>query len=209
MPRAALREVLAYLKDRHRFRMLFDLTAVDERMRTRTQGLPPLGDFTVIYHLWAFEPLEEIRLKVALGADDLSLPTIIDIWPNANWYEREVWDMFGIVFTGHPALHRILLPPTWQGHALRKDHPARATEMGPFVLTDERQDREQEALRFKPEDWGMQRESENNEFMFLNLGPNHPSVHGVFRIVLQLDGEVIVDSVPEIGVPPPRRGEDG
>ena len=63
----------------------------------------------------------------------------------------------------------------------------------------ERQDKEQEALRFKPEEWGMTRRDKNTEFMFLNLGPNHPSVHGVFRIVLQLDGEVIVDAVPEIG----------
>jgi len=106
---------------------------------------------------------------------------------------------FGIEFPGHPNLCRILLPPTWQGHALRKDHPARATEMEPFSLDDEKQDYEQEALRFKPEEWGMERHSENSDYMFLNLGPNHPSVHGVFRIALQLDGEVIIDAVPDIG----------
>jgi len=71
--------------------------------------------------------------------------------------------------------------------------------MEPFALTADRQDKEQEALRFKPEDWGLKRRDQDTEFMFLNLGPNHPSVHGVFRIVLQLDGEVIVDAVPEIG----------
>ena len=82
---------------------------------------------------------------------------------------------------------------------MRKDHPARATEMGPFELPDEKEDAEQEALRFRPEEWGMQPRRDRTDFMFLNLGPNHPSVHGVLRIVLQLDGEDIVDAVPEIG----------
>jgi NADH-quinone oxidoreductase subunit C/D len=121
------------------------------------------------------------------------------VWPNANWYERETWDMFGVEFSGHPNLRRILLPPTWEGHALRKDHPARATELEPFSLDEEKQAAEQEALLFKPEEWGMARATEDTEFMFLNLGPNHPSVHGVFRIALQLDGEVIIDAVPDIG----------
>lgn len=198
VPRAALREVLTHLRDQHRFEMLFDLTAVDERLRTRRAGIP-LADFTVIYHLWSFATLAEVRLKVALDETDCNVPSIHDIWPNANWYEREAWDMFGINFTGHPHLARILLPPTWEGHALRKDHPARATEMEPFAMTDERQDREQAALRFNPDDWGLKRRDDHTEFMFLNLGPNHPSVHGVFRIVLQLDGEIVVDAVPEIG----------
>lgn len=196
--RAHLVSLLRQLKDQHNFEMLFDLCGVDERMREHRDGLPD-SDFSVVYHLMSFRDLCDVRIKVALAENDCRVPSIISVWPNANWYEREAWDMFGIEFTGHPNLVRILLPPTWEGHALRKDHPARATEMPPFKMTEERQDEEQEALRFKPEDWGMQRKSEHTEFMFLNLGPNHPSVHGVFRIVLQLDGEVIVDAVPEIG----------
>jgi NADH-quinone oxidoreductase subunit C/D len=107
--------------------------------------------------------------------------------------------LFGIVFAGHPRLRRILLPPTWRGHPLQKDHPARATEMAPFRLPQDKEEAEQEALRFHPEEWGMRRAHDGTDFMFLNLGPNHPSVHGVFRIVLQLDGEEIVDAVPDIG----------
>ncbi len=198
--RDKLREVLAFLKgtiDRP-YAFLFDLTGVDERSRQHRSGLPD-ADFTVIYHLMSYGRNEDIRLKVALAEADLSVPTIIPLWPMANWYEREVWDMFGIGFDGHPNLRRILLPPTWEGHPLRKDHPARATELEPYSLPKETFDYEQEALRFVPEEWGMQRQGENSDFMFLNLGPNHPSVHGVFRIALQLDGEELVDAVPDIG----------
>ena len=196
VPRSLLSDVLRSLKPQ--FSMLYDLFAIDERTRQNRAG-QPASDFTVVYQLLSMERNDDIRIKVALSEPELNLPTIISIWPNANWYEREAWDMFGVVFDGHPNLYRILLPPTWDGHALRKDHPARATEMAPFEMGPERVAKEQEALRFRPEEWGMEKASEDSEYMFLNLGPNHPSVHGVFRVALQLDGEVIVDSVPDIG----------
>jgi NADH-quinone oxidoreductase subunit C/D len=195
-----LHSVLRYLKhyiDRP-FGVLYDLTGIDERVRVHRDGQPDSA-FTVVYHLLSYQRGQDIRLKVALPEATLSLPSITDIWPAANWYEREAWDMFGIEFDGHPNLRRIILPPTWKGHPLRKDHPARATEMEPFSLTQEKEDAEQEALRFVPEEWGMKRHGEESDFMFLNLGPNHPSAHGVFRIALQLDGEEIVDAVPDIG----------
>ena len=195
LDRGQLQSVLAHL--RPRFPMLLDLFGIDERLREHKPEAA--ADFSVVYHLLNLEDREELRLKVAVDAADLTVPTATGVWPNANWYERETWDMYGIEFSGHPNLRRILLPPTWEGHALRKDHPARATEMEPFSLDEEKQAAEQEALLFKPEEWGMARATEDTEFMFLNLGPNHPSVHGVFRIVLQLDGEVIIDAVPDIG----------
>ena len=107
--------------------------------------------------------------------------------------------MFGIRFEGHPHLRRILMPATWQGHPLRKEHPARATEMDPFELSEEKERSEEEALRFRPEDWGMERHAPDTDFMFLNLGPQHPGTHGPLRIVLELDGEEIRDAVPDIG----------
>lgn len=194
------RDILRYLKleAERPYRMLYDLTAIDERTRVHREG-QPASDFTMIYHLLSFARNADIRLKVALPVDDPLMPTITDIWPSANWYEREIWDMFGIVFAGHSHLRRILLPPTWRGHPLHKDHPARATEMEPFRLPQDKEEAEQEALRFHPEEWGMRRAHDGTDFMFLNLGPNHPGVHGVFRIVLQLDGEEIVDAVPDIG----------
>ncbi len=189
-------DVLRFL--RPHFCMLYDLFAVDERTREHRQDQPD-SEYTVVYQLLSMRRNEDLRIKVGVFESHLILPSIVTVWPNANWYEREIWDMFGISFDGHPSLFRILLPPTWEGHALRKDHPARATEMGEFIMDAERVAKEQEALRFKPEDWGMTSEGEDNEYMFLNLGPNHPSVHGVFRIALQLDGEVIINSVPDIG----------
>jgi NADH-quinone oxidoreductase subunit C/D len=192
--------VLRFLKSgiEQPFEMLFDLTAIDERVRDHREH-QPAADYSVVYHLLSFSRNADLRIKTALRADDLSLPSATPVWPCANWYEREVWDMFGIAFIGHPHLTRILTPPLWEGHPLRKDHPARATEFGPFSMPDSRYVAETEALRFVPEEWGMKRHSESTDFMFLNLGPNHPSVHGVFRILLQLDGEEIVDAVPDIG----------
>ena len=200
IPAANLRKVLQFLKSEvaQPYRMLYDLTAIDERVRVRREGQPPSA-FTVVYHLLSFERNQYIRLKVALPEENPSLPSISDIWASANWYERGAWDMFGIVFEGHPHLERLIMPKSWVGHPLRKDHPARATEMGPFQLDEKKTEREQESLRFHPETWGMQRSRGGTDFLFLNVGPQHPGTHGVLRIVLQLDGEEIVDAVPDIG----------
>jgi NADH-quinone oxidoreductase subunit C/D len=193
-------DVVQYLKSEvdRPYRMLYDITATDDRVRQHRDGLP-VSDFTVIYHLLSFDRNEYVRIKVPLQEDSPSLPTITDVWPAANWYEREVWDMFGIKFDGHPFLARILMPRTWVGHPLRKDHYARATEAGPYSQTQEKVDVEQEAMRFRPEEWGMKRGEDGTDFIFLNVGPQHPGTHGVLRVVVQLDGEVIVDCVPEIG----------
>jgi NADH-quinone oxidoreductase subunit C/D len=206
LPVAQLHEVLRFLKFDvpSPYKLLLDLAAIDERQRKHREGQPP-SDFTVFYHLMSIERDQrtkgfgDVRLKVALLGESPSMPTITNVWANANWYERETWDLFGITFEGHPNLRRILLPPTWTGHPGRKDYPARATEFDPFSLDAAKQDEEQDALLFQPEQWGMKRSVPDHDFMFLNLGPNHPSAHGAFRIVLQLDGEEIVDCVPDIG----------
>jgi NADH-quinone oxidoreductase subunit C/D len=198
--RDQLHRVLAFLKQRipSPYQLLYDLTAIDERTRTHHPD-DQHGDFTLVYHLFSFDRNEYIRVKTPLDENALSVDTITDLWPAANWYEREVWDMFGISFSGHPHLTRILMPRTWEGHPLRKDHPARATEMGEFRLPEAKEDAEQEAMRFRPEEWGMKRTRGDSDIIFLNIGPQHPGTHGVLRIVVQLDGEEILDCVPEIG----------
>lgn len=192
--------VLKYLKNEvsQPFNMLFDLTAIDERTRQKRNGQPD-SDFTVVYHLTSLDRNSDIRLKVALKEKDLNIPSITGIWESANWYEREVFDMFGINFSGHPRLSRILMPSSWKGYPLRKDHIARATELDPYVLTDNLRNREDADFKFDPAKYGLKTESEDSDFMFLNIGPQHPGTHGLLRLIVQLNGEDIVDIVPDIG----------
>jgi len=192
--------LLKYLKNEISlpFRMLYDLTGIDERTRTNRTDQPE-SDFTIVYHLTSFERNEDIRIKVPLRENDLSIPSITGIWESANWYEREVFDMFGVSFIGHPRLTRILMPKTWHGNPLRKEHPARATELDPFVLTEQIRDVEDADLKFNPEEYGLDTKSEDSDFMFLNIGPQHPGTHGLLRLIVQLHGEDIVNIIPEIG----------
>ena len=180
------------------YNLLYDLTAIDERTR-KNRNDQPKSDFTVVYHLTSFERNDDIRIKVALNFINLTVPSITSIWESANWYEREVYDMFGILFEGHPRLTRILMPKSWEGFPLRKDHYARATEQDSFVLTEIMRTTEDTELTFKPEDYGLETSGEDSDFMFLNVGPQHPGTHGLLRLVLQLHGEDIVNIIPDIG----------
>ncbi len=183
---------------------------------------PQAADFTLVYHLRSYERNADVRLKVALVDDYPSAPSATGLWPAANWYEREVYDMFGVRFDGHPGLYRILMPPDWDGHPLRKEHPARATEMEPYRLPEGKRAAHEEAMRFRPEewqgtDWGLDAGdslgasnaeaaaafghdgAEDDDYLYLNLGPNHPGTHGLLRLILQLRGEEVVNVIPDIG----------
>lgn len=84
--------------------------------------------FDVVYNLYSIEKNHRIRLKVQVDADE-SVPSVTSVWSGANWFERETFDMFGIRFNGHPDLRRILMPPDWEGHPLRKDFPLTKEEI--------------------------------------------------------------------------------
>ena len=99
--------------------MLAELTAVD--------FWPREPRFEVVYILISIEHRMRFRVKVRLDGADAHLATVSGIWPSANWLEREVWDMFGIVFDGHPDPRRLLMPEDWEGYPLRKDYPVQIT----------------------------------------------------------------------------------
>ena len=108
-----LGEVAQYLRDEEKFDLLSDLTAVDWPKREKR--------FDVVLNLYSFAKNERLRVKARAG-DGEQVPSVAGIWPTANWLEREAFDMFGIIFAGHPNLTRILLPDEWQGYPLRKDY---------------------------------------------------------------------------------------
>ena len=114
------------------FGLLVDLTAVDcLRLPGREDG----PRFDVVYHLYSIEHNHRLRLKVRVEEDDARVPTASGLWPIANWLEREVWDMFGIRFDGHPDLRRLLMYEEFVGHPLRKDYPINRRQplIGPKV----------------------------------------------------------------------------
>jgi len=127
-----IKDVLRFLKSEttQKFQRLEDLTVIDESARRQRDSYP---DYTMVYHLLSFDSASRVRVKVALNGQEPVTESITDIWPSANWYEREVFDMFGIRFEGHPNLRRIIMPHDWQGHPLRKSYPGRATEMAPYT----------------------------------------------------------------------------
>jgi NADH-quinone oxidoreductase subunit C len=110
-----LLSICHFLKDEEggAYTLLTDQTAVDYPKREKR--------FEIIYHLYSFKRNDRLRLKVILGEGE-TVPSVVSIWPTANWLEREVYDMFGVVYDGHPDLKRILLPDGWTGHPLRKDY---------------------------------------------------------------------------------------
>lgn len=109
----AIVRTLELLKRQETFEMLVDLTAVDYPKRDRR--------FELVYEVYSFSRNERLRVKATV-ADGEAAPSVTSVHAGANWLEREVYDMFGIRFTGHPDLKRILLPEEWQGHPLRKEH---------------------------------------------------------------------------------------
>jgi len=112
---AKIASVCGFLKYDQQFIRLSSVTAVDR--------YPAAPRFEVVYHLHSIERNERLRLKCRLEGDEPEIESVTSVWRSANWYEREVFDLFGIRFRNHPDLRRIMMPDGWEGHPLRKDYP--------------------------------------------------------------------------------------
>jgi NADH-quinone oxidoreductase subunit C len=113
--RSFLREACALLKDDPGYNFLSDITALD--------WYPSEPRFEVVYELLSIPRKERLRLKVKLSSQDAAVDSLTPLWPAANLFEREVFDLFGIRFNDHPYLRRLMMPDDWEGHPLRKDYP--------------------------------------------------------------------------------------
>ena len=217
---SALLDVVSFLRDQAGFDYLSSITAVDDF---------PENQFEVIFHLFKTTGGRGIEFKVFTGRESPSIPSVVALYPGADFQEREVFDMFGITFDGHYDLRRLLLWEGFAGHPLRKDwkEPLYEEDIKPFKsrwpegqgyrkeLTNPYGDNVNYPREFDPEGF----ESDNDERLYqslvsevheaagkmqtdhliVNLGPQHPSTHGVFRMVAMLEGETVLALKPVLG----------
>jgi len=209
-------EALRYLRDdeEQRYEMLLDVMGAD------LGGGRPIQ---VWYQLWSLSRGRMLRVRCDLPGEDLELRSVTPLWEAADWLEREVYDMYGVTFRGHPDLRRILMPENYEeGFPLRKDFPLR----GRFSRSEQvrrslRRDLDDTYARQEleaagelpgagetmeevppemgPEEIGDLAAGLEGESMLINVGPQHPATHGVLRLVLQLDGERVEECTPHIG----------
>ena len=214
---AHLLEVARWLRHQAGYDYLSSVTAVDYFPDDRIE---------VVYHFYRSSGGSALVLKVAIGRQDAQLPALTPLYPGAEFQEREVWDLLGVRFAGHPDLRRILLWEGFAGHPLRKDwrEPFYEEEIKPFKsrwpegharrVEDDNPygDNLQYPTGFDPDSWQPvgedvlyqtlqpgEQEGLDSDTMIVNLGPQHPSTHGVFRMVVRLEGETVVDLKPVMG----------
>ncbi len=182
--RESWREVMQFLRDdpELRYNFLMDLTAVDYL----TQGRTPR--YEVVAHLYSLPHNQRVRLKAPVSDEDPRIDSLMPVWEGANWFEREVYDMFGLSFTDHPDLRRILLYEGFEGYPLRKDYPI-----------DKEQPLVQHALDSSFYQSKRNEQGIETRHMFMHMGPAHPAMHGVIHLTLELEGETVIDGDTEIG----------
>ncbi|MBN1992603.1 MAG: NADH dehydrogenase (quinone) subunit D [Anaerolineae bacterium] len=202
-------DVALFLRDDEalQFDLLVDVYGTDRLKLSRPAD--QAARFAANYELYSIPKNRFLRVIVPApdptpgnGTNDLPvLPSVSDVWPTANWLERETYDLMGIEFGGHPWLRRMMMPDNWVGHPLRKDyalggepvnfshhrdnprfaHLGRQIMVGPSFLTELPADMDAET------------------HMVVNMGPQHPATHGVLRLAVELDGETVIKVNPEVG----------
>jgi len=216
----SLSTVMRSLRDDNALDYLSSITGVDYF---------PEDALEVVYHVYSSRENSGTEIKVRIPRQDPHVPSLVDVFPGAEFQEREIWDLFGIHFDGHPDLRRILLWEGFSGHPLRKDwhEPAFEEEAKPFAsrwpsaqpeaLKHSSEEKREKRIPVQLTDEGLEPDPDESlyvalekspfatnrslrtEQMVVNLGPQHPSTHGVFRMAVLLDGEIIVDLKPVMG----------
>jgi NADH-quinone oxidoreductase subunit C/D len=186
--------IVAHLREQEGCEQLSDVVGVDYPDRSQR--------FEVNYLLHSWSNNHRIRVKVAV-AEDESVPTLSDQYHSANWHEREVFDLFGVPFSDHPDLRRILTHHEFEGHALRKDYEI---EQGQECSVPEKLFSDDDVARaarrasnLVTDFGGVQDEVHPSDLLTVNLGPSHPATHGALRAECLLDGETILEARTEIG----------
>jgi NADH-quinone oxidoreductase subunit C/D len=179
IPKEDLLPLMTFLKQSEKFDFLMDICGVDYPEREKR--------FEAVYHLFNSKTTQRLRVKVTLAEGEW-VDSLLPVWRGADWFEREAYDMFGILFRGHPNLRKILTHHQFVGHPLRKDYET---------------DRQQHCTETLP----IHFDNENGEdgsilnpnFVPINVGPSHPAMHGTLRVMAELDGETVVRASCEIG----------
>lgn len=183
-----LRATLLRLKKDEDFTILLDMTAVDY---SKFPDSTP-SRFAVVYVLRSSDFKKETTVKAFVSDETLSVDTVSDIFPSANWAEREAYDQYGVIFLNHPNLKRVLNHKQFVGHPLRKDY--KITQGQICTETDDLMDEMLPLLKSKG-----YTDEEIADLMLLNVGPSHPASHGTIRNFVALEGETIAACVTEIG----------
>ncbi len=178
-PKEDILPLLEYLKSSNQFDFLMDVCGVDHPHRQKR--------FDVVYHLFSSKTAARLRIKCQVGEGE-GIDSALSVWKSADWFEREAYDMFGILFKGHPNLRRILTHHQFVGHPLRKDYEAGRQQHCTSTLP----------IFFDNEE-GERGDVLNTNFVPLNIGPSHPAMHGTLRVMVELDGETIIRASCEIG----------
>jgi NADH-quinone oxidoreductase subunit D len=183
-----LRAVCRFLRDEPDLRMdtLRLMTGIDRPPETQE----------VVYHLVSLPHHHTIVLRVRTPREQPRVPSVHDLWPVANWFEREAYDLMGIEFEGHPDLRRLLLPVDWVGHPLRKDYVYPTEYHG---IPKDRAAAEGRQVSTVAPSMHQAKAVEEDGFMLLNMGPVHPATHGVLNFLLETDGEILRGVHPDVG----------
>jgi len=191
-----LREVCRFLRDDPGLRLhyLRLVTGID---RPAAADSETPGGIDVVYHLWSYELRHGCQLRVRLDRANPVVETVSDLWPDANWYERECFDLLGVTFAGHPGLTRLLMPADWVGHPLRKDYarPERYHGLPTSRATVLAEGRAAEVAPAMHDTKAQPIEG----YLRLNMGPHHPATHGVINFLLETDGEILKKATPDVG----------